>query len=1003
MKNSKKILAFLLSACMVCAAPAVIAGCTPADDGTHTEEPENKAPVKVKDGTDLKLKEGESATVTVSEYITANGNTVTVKSVDEEVATATLADGVVTVRAVAAGFVQVKISCGEVEVVFAVTVSAKESEKPAVEFGDITAALNLSKAQSVDVKLAPKSGGDGVTFTYSVATPVTGASVSGDTLTFTASEAGNFEITVKAVRSDDAQAEFTFKVKIAVTDGSETVYYTVTVDGTETRVEEGGEFTLPAYEGTPAEGKEFSGWLVDGVPHAVGDKITVDGNITVVSDFVNKKYAVSIDGVESQYEHGAQLTLSADKYVGEISDGKMLAGWLVDGERKSVGSVITVSGPIVITAIIEDEPLEAPVKVKDAEDTSVYLADGAFTLSVAEYITTNGNAVAVASSESGVAGVSESGGVVTVTPVAAGNTTVTLTCRDIEISFAVTVKNAVPEFGDLEVSFDKALTLKATANIVCSGADTFSYGYSGDGVTVEDGVLTYTADGSITAGAHEITVSVTATDSATNAIETTSFKLTVNVTDTSAYRIVNGGFDDWSEGKPVGWTVTDGYGTKQTADKYWETSEFDNIGAYFGETEESRTGVLQSSVFTVGNSGWVTFQLGSGHTDAAIWVEFVEVGDGGEQTIAKFRNFEWRDPVNAQRLIPYKVDLSEFKDKSVYIKIVDEQGAGDMGFKTFFADSFDSWHDEEPVSIKADNGATLNFINLGAPKFANVSVSVAAGETLNYTLPDMTYGILEECTYSATDENASITGKTLTFSSASSGIHEIMVKARNRYGEGTFKVFVNVTDDYNIANGGFETGDLTGWTVVSGNIDTTKGTSSAAHNDWVERLPHNKTGNYFCANAGLAGGVAWELKSTVFTLGGNGNISFKMGSRNAVVKVYLEDGTQIYSYACKTFNDENFPHFEKGGNWCTMITHYADLSAYKGQKMYVTIGNSAEYDSNSWGLAYFDEIVTYYAEDEDMTTKKDQVLLTCTNADLTHAEDETLAVDWIKAENEHSV
>ena len=988
MKNSKKILAFLLSACMVCAAPAVIAGCTPADDGTHTEEPENKAPVKVKDGTDLKLKEGESAIVTVSEYITANGNTVTVKSVDEEVATATLADGVVTVRAVAAGFVQVKISCGVVEVVFAVTVSAKESEKPAVEFGDITAALNLSKAQSVDVKLAPKSGGDGVTFTYSVATPVTGASVSGDTLTFTASEAGNFEITVKAVRSDDAQAEFTFKVKIAVTDGSETVYYTVTVDGTETRVEEGGEFTLPAYEGTPAEGKEFSGWLVDGVPHAVGDKITVDGNITVVSDFVNKKYAVSIDGVGSQYEHGAQLTLSADKYVGEISDGKMLAGWLVDGERKSVGSVITVSGPIVITAIIEDEPLEAPVKVKDAEDTSVYLADGAFTLSVAEYITTNGNAVAVASSESGVAGVSESGG------VAAGNTTVTLTCRDIEISFAVTVKNAVPEFGDLEVSFDKALTLKATANIVCSGADTFSYGYSGDGVTVEDGVLTYTADGSITAGAHEITVSVTATDSATNAIETTSFKLTVNVTDTSAYRIVNGGFET---GDITGWTLSDpaleAYNIVQDTAGYWgNTAAYNHGGTYHFNGQESngipedKVYTLTSSTFTLGGSGFISFKIGGRAAVVKIYDAATDV------LLAQYSNTNYADhdighlELGARQatMSTYVADLREYLGLELYL-VLEDNLTGGWGHAIM--DDVITYYETEPV-VEDKFDRVTNLCEHGGTTDIpwTRAVSTVAINRLQITRK-IDSKLADGGTVNLTEYLAEAEGKLA--GDASAEINKRIVKVsdgENEYTE-NFDAFaltagktytvtyelscggksveakfaIAVKDTYQIANGSFETGDLIGWTYTVADGSTDFGRVESADYYWNNAANgFNKQGNYLFTGIETVAGTNQEtgkgtLRSVNFTLKQNGWISFLMGGAHNA-----NCGIRVRSAADDSILAE-FNNLDKGHDG-VMDRYKYQFSGMDGEKeCYIEIFDEAE---GGWGLVVVDDIRTALGDTE---------------------------------------
>jgi hypothetical protein len=208
-----------------------------------------------------------------------------------------------------------------------------------------------------------------------------------------------------------------------------------------------------------------------------------------------------------------------------------------------------------------------------------------------------------------------------------------------------------------------------------------------------------------------------------------------------------------------------------------------------------------------------------------------------------------------------------------------------------------------------------------------------------------------------------------------------------------------ITNNNTIANGDFETGDLTGWTVVSGNIDVTKALSDEIHNGWAEKLPYNKSGNYFLKNAGLAEHTAWELRSTTFVLGGSGHISFKMASNNAIIKVYKADGTQVYSYTCHTFKDDGFPHVENGGNWCTLRTHYADLSAYLGEELYIVIGNNGA--AAGWGFGHFDDIITYYAEGTDLTAMQDDVLLTCIKDGVGHAEGENCEMDWIAAPNEY--
>ena len=65
MKKSKKVLAFLLSACMVCAIPAVISGCSDSGDDSHKTQTENK-PVKIKDIENVTLKAGGQTEITGS-------------------------------------------------------------------------------------------------------------------------------------------------------------------------------------------------------------------------------------------------------------------------------------------------------------------------------------------------------------------------------------------------------------------------------------------------------------------------------------------------------------------------------------------------------------------------------------------------------------------------------------------------------------------------------------------------------------------------------------------------------------------------------------------------------------------------------------------------------------------------------------------------------------------------------------------------------------------------
>ena len=86
----------------------------------------------------------------------------------------------------------------------------------------------------------------------------------------------------------------------------------------------------------------------------------------------------------------------------------------------------------------EEPPQTDPVKVADGIDFD--LAVGAEReFAVADYITANGNTVSASSAEETVASAAVEGGTLTVSALSAGETTVTLTCGDVTVTFGVTV------------------------------------------------------------------------------------------------------------------------------------------------------------------------------------------------------------------------------------------------------------------------------------------------------------------------------------------------------------------------------------------------------------------------------------------------------------------------------------------------------------------------------------------------------------------------------------
>ena len=118
-----------------------------------------------------------------------------------------------------------------------------------------------------------------------------------------------------------------------------------------------------------------------------------------------------------------------------------------------------------------------------------------------------------------------------------------------------------------------------------------------------------------------------------------------------------------------------------------------------------------------------------------------------------------------------------------------------------------------------------------------------------------------------------------------------------------------------------------------------------------------------------------------------------MGGNAAVVKVFKADGTQIAQYSNTEFADKEFPHVEKGGRWATMTTFVADLHEYIGQELYIELHDTKESD---WGIATFDDIVTYYATAPVVADCYDDVTIYCEDPAGTNYE-----MPWVEAVNEH--
>ena len=141
-------------------------------------------------------------------------------------------------------------------------------------------------------------------------------------------------------------------------------------------------------------------------------------------------------------------------------------------------------------------------------------------------------------------------------------------------------------------------------------------------------------------------------------------------------------------------------------------------------------------------------------------------------------------------------------------------------------------------------------------------------------------------------------------------------------------------------------------------------------------MPSNKTGDmYFRAeNTGVAEDAKYRLVSSEFTLSGSGFVSAKLGGGTAVLEVLDSNYDVLVSSATAEATGDNklrpgfhgeanqaetFNIAETGVRLNTMSRVYLDASAYVGHKVRIAISDART--GGSWGLAYFDEIKTYYA------------------------------------------
>ena len=184
---------------------------------------------------------------------------------------------------------------------------------------------------------------------------------------------------------------------------------------------------------------------------------------------------------------------------------------------------------------------------------------------------------------------------------------------------------------------------------------------------------------------------------------------------------------------------------------------------------------------------------------------------------------------------------------------------------------------------------------------------------------------------------------------------------------------IDAIDKYHIKNPGFEIGSLGGWTIVEGDAFSHDGVNNES-TWWNENITYNRDGNYHYGHYNPSGtGV---LRSSVFELGGQGYISFKLGGCANQGLTYirfmiLKDGNpvEVLKVSNVQYKNEQFPFVPMKMHLLNMIQYYIDLSDFIGQNMYIEIVDNNN-STDDLGCMTFDSFETFYSATPYWTDKE---------------------------------
>ena len=180
---------------------------------------------------------------------------------------------------------------------------------------------------------------------------------------------------------------------------------------------------------------------------------------------------------------------------------------------------------------------------------------------------------------------------------------------------------------------------------------------------------------------------------------------------------------------------------------------------------------------------------------------------------------------------------------------------------------------------------------------------------------------------------------------------------------------------YNVVNGGFETGDLTGWSVVSGNAFSPVGVTDDEFDiNYGGTVVYGKDGEYLYGR--YKESAVGKMLSSEFIIGGSGFITFKLGGGKNVGLNYISiidaaTEEELYRFGNKRFNTTDFYSDPDNYREANLVSYKADLSANLGKNVRIAVVDDS---TANWGFMTLDSFATYYKDrpdGDDLTLAED--------------------------------